>query len=103
MNKYQKLVINVIEGVEKKNNDSKISSIPDGFESSVYDSVKVALEDARELCTYGEQRIALENLLSNLIEIGFPINTSILIQAKESLEKMNIDYKEWKYIEELLE
>lgn len=47
--------------------------------------------------------IVIENLLDNIYEINFKIDRMAVNLAKAAIEECKMDYKEWKFIEDLIE
>ncbi|MBX7226946.1 MAG: hypothetical protein K1X55_13010 [Chitinophagales bacterium] len=67
------------------------------------DLMRKFLADAKEHNDYGEWGLAMENLLQNLYEIDFKIDTITVELAKEAFKKCQMDYTEYIFIEELVQ
>jgi len=59
------------------------------------------IQDTEDLIQYNEFGIALENLLTNLYEFEIKIKPNHISLAKEAMQKMKMNWEDWKFIEEL--
>ena len=59
------------------------------------------LKEAFELVENNEYGVGLENILENLYEFGINLNQKQITTAKEAIQKMNLNWEEWKFIENL--
>lgn len=59
------------------------------------------IADTKELIEYNEWGVGLENLISNLFEINFKVDSKAIDLAKEAIQACGMDYEDWKFFEEL--
>lgn len=59
-------------------------------------------KEARDLINHNEWALALENLLVNMNEIDFAIDKAAIDLAKEAIEACGMNYREWTFIENLV-
>ena len=90
-NKGKKKVIEFLEVLQLRNKRSSD------------ERVEKFLEEAFELVENREYGIALENILENLYEYSISINEELLELAKEAIQIMKMNWKDWECINELVE
>lgn len=90
-NKGKEKVIEFLEVLQLRNKKSS------------NERVEKFLEDAFELVENREYGIALENILENLYEYSISINEELLKLAKEAIQIMKMNWKDWEFINELVE
>lgn len=80
--------LNVLQSRNQKLNDKRVERV---------------LKDSFELVENNEYGIALENTLENLYEYEISINEELAELAKEAIQKMQLNWKDWEFIKELVE
>lgn len=66
------------------------------------DLVTKFLAEAKEQNEFYEWGLAMENLLVNIYEIDFPIDTTTLELTKIAVKECQMDYSKFAFIEELV-
>lgn len=61
------------------------------------------LADAKEHSEYNEWGLAMENLLENIYEIDFKVDTTTIQLAKAAFKECQMDYSKFTFIEELVQ
>jgi hypothetical protein len=87
-----------IEHLQQKSCDRII----DGFQETEKELIHKFTKEARDLINHNEWALALENLLVNMNEIDFSIDNAAIDLAKEALEACGMDYREWTFVENLV-
>lgn len=82
------------------NNSSE--RVVDEFQETKKELISKFIADTAELVKHNEWGIGLENLLSNLYEIQFSLDRNAVDLAKEAINECEMNYQDWKFIEELV-
>ncbi|MGB4773692.1 MAG: hypothetical protein WBP45_00835 [Daejeonella sp.] len=75
----------------------------DEFQETEKELLNKFIADAHDLIEHNEWGTAIENLLINIYEIDFKIDIIAVDLAKAAIEECKMDYKEWKFIEGLVQ
>ncbi len=76
--------------------------IVDGFEKTEKELINKFTADTEELMNHNEWGVGLENLLNSLYEIEFRLDMKAVDLAIGAIAECKLDYKKWKFIEELV-
>lgn len=76
--------------------------IVDGFQKTEKELINKFTADTEELMNNNEWGVGLENLLNSLYEIEFRLDMKAVDLARGAIAECKLDYKEWKFIEELV-
>lgn len=76
--------------------------IVDGFQGTEKELVKKFTTDTSDLIEHDEWGIGLENLLTNIYEIEFKVDKRAIELAKDAINECGMKYKNWIFIEELM-
>jgi hypothetical protein len=74
----------------------------DGFQKTERELLRQFTADTSDLIEHDEWGVGLENILTNIYEIGFIIDKKAIELAKDAITECKMDYKEWTFIEELV-
>jgi hypothetical protein len=63
--------------------------------------INEVIRDAWDLIEHNEWGVALDMVLNNLYEIHFRLDDKAVVLAKDAITACEMNYEEWKWIEEL--
>jgi hypothetical protein len=81
---------------------SSSDRIVDGFQRTEKELINEYMAECQELIDYDEWGLGLENLLSNMYEIRFTIDSESIEKIKAAMTECKMNYENWRFIEELV-
>jgi hypothetical protein len=72
-----------------------------GFQKTERELLHEFIADTKELIEHNEWGVGLENLMNNLYEIDFKVDSRAIDLARAAIQACEMNYDKWKFIDEL--